>query len=368
MTEPTLDTSDGRYLRKVAQSGGRHFIDFTTLHKTLRKLDLSAHVASSGESFQVPAAKLVPLVRLALGQFSGGVTAAGPDTERLILQRGFASQCINVNTPDDTAQPAEQRFERAWFGGYAFDHFGHFLLEGLSRIAAPELLASGDPVVFFDPMRIGTPRRYMADLFQAVGLDPARVVFCNRVTDVGVLQCCEPAIEVRGRVRPQRYEVFHRAVARRIGPVSTRNGIIYLSRSRLQGRRSIAGETEIEAWLAGTYGAKIVYPEMLSIDEQLQLQSTSALIIGCEGSALHLPILLGTEMNLIALSSADVNLNYFLCDEIFAGTSCYIRASTDEAARPNKPWTLDLERVKQRLSEVIPQLLQTRPRSPSGPT
>ncbi len=315
----SADNSTASTIRvaKATQPGERFFLDYGRFTTTLRKLDLKPHIADGGETFELANATLVPLTRVALGQFSGGVSLTDDAAARLVLTRGFADQSTRANAPENGPHSAQRRLERAWFGGYAFDHFGHFLLEGLSRVASPELLASADPVIFFDPMRIGKPRGYMAGLFNAVGLDPARVAFCNHVTQVGRLLCCEPAIEIRGRVRPRSYEVFHKNAGVRAKASGRKSGIVYLSRSRLQGRRSIEGEAELEQWLAEQFGARIVYPELLSVDEQLSLQANSAVIVGCEGSALHLPILLGTSVNLVLLTTAKVNLNYFLCDEVF---------------------------------------------------
>ena len=79
------------------------------------------------------------------------------------------------------------------------------------------------------------------------------------------------------------------------------NEIVVLSRAsyaagrdQLSLRGSIAGEAALDKWMQ-RQGARIVYPEMLALEEQLHLLHTTKHLVVAEGSALHALELIGRQ-------------------------------------------------------------------------
>ena len=79
------------------------------------------------------------------------------------------------------------------------------------------------------------------------------------------------------------------------------NEVVVLSRSRYAAGRdqpslrgSVAGEAALDAWMQ-RQGARIVYPETLPLEEQLELLHTTQHLIVAEGSAVHALELIGRK-------------------------------------------------------------------------
>ena len=82
---------------------------------------------------------------------------------------------------------------------------------------------------------------------------------------------------------------------------SSVNEVVVLSRCRYAAGRdqpslrgSVAGEAALDAWMQ-RQGARIVYPEILPLEEQLNLLHITQHLIVAEGSALHLLELMGRQ-------------------------------------------------------------------------
>jgi hypothetical protein len=322
---------------------------------------LNAHLrAFAGRVFEGPGlsdiagARLAPVVRYKKGFFTGGVFDGTGFLPHLALYRGHMEKRLAHVSPPPEAPPStetESALSRAWFGGYLFDHYGHFLLEGLSRILDQEIIASPDPIVFFDMMRIQQLRPYMAAIFRHCAIDPARIFLCNAPLRVDLLRVQQPSFEIRGFVRPAPYRN-----AKAPDSIAPRSGVLYLSRSRLSRLRQIEGEEELERALTREFGAEIVYPETLAFADQIEKLGRAAHVIGCEGSAFHSLIFLRRVPQAIVLSNSLPHMDYLLCDELFDGETVYIRA-TNEAAelKDRSHWTIDIPRVLRSVGRLLEQ-------------
>lgn len=292
---------------------------------------------------------LGPLNRVERGWYEGGAFGASGFVTELCLCRGLARR-PHIRPPPAVPM-AVRSIAQAWFGGYAFDHYGHFLLEGLSRVLSPAVRSSTDPIVFLTVMRPPAAKGYMQQIFETIGIDSRRLLFCSEPLQVERLRTQEPALEIGGFIRPAAYEglvPFDEAPPER-------RGIVYLSRSRLKGRRSIRNETALEAILAERWGARIVYPETHPVEEQIALFRSAAMIVACEGSALHTILLAGAVAQTVMLTAPKININYLLCDEACAGDTVYVRALTAAGQLDNGQAELDVD-LDRTLSLLAPLL------------
>ena len=201
------------------------------------------------------------------------------------------------------------------YGGWIFPHYGHFLTETLSRVHALEHYPNSK-VIFdvFDNHESRTFNKPWAQqLLAAVGLKRERILFST-----------ERRIFHR-MIFPSQSLVLHRGVStegqKRIWDRldSLRSDVapfkkIYISRSRLEkNKRPLVNEVDLEKSLA-SYGFEIVYPEKMTVQEQIITLSEAKLLIGPSGTALHNSVFMREGTHIISLTTTDFALiNEALC-------------------------------------------------------
>lgn len=183
--------------------------------------------------------------------------------------------------------PVTQKLSGTYiFGGYLFFHFGHFLLESLSRLYAVRQCRDY-PVIFTSPNdKVAEAHKKM---FQFLRVDN-EIVFLTEPTEVENLvmadagSVIEPPLLAKEQIRA--LGVF-RASGRAVDDRK-----IWLSRSRFKGG-GLENETEVEAELEAM-GWSIIHPQELTYLEQTRLVSTSRQVAGLDGSAFYSALLADT--------------------------------------------------------------------------
>lgn len=186
------------------------------------------------------------------------------------------------------------------YGGYFFGHFGHFLLESLSRTWATKEVGSL-PFVWASG---GPPRTWQTDLLKAAGIEgphlfPEGPVRFRRliVPDAGF------------RIQHE----FHPSLANYLGRVTSpeeRGDKVWLSRTKIsEVHRRTYREGALQQALAEK-GWRIVHPQELSVPEQLDLIAGAGIVAGLEGSAFHLVMLHERLMTPLVLLRRSETANY----------------------------------------------------------
>lgn len=182
--------------------------------------------------------------------------------------------------------PARRLAGRHIYAGVLFQHFGHALVEGLSRAWALRDAAHRDlpPLWLRRGDRLGAPMRGLLDLL-GIGAPPEGVV----TEPVLVAELLVPAqgAEFGGAMHPAQAAALG-AVA--YGPVRAGRRV-WLSRRALPAHLArIEGEDEVEALLTEA-GWEVLAPETLPLPMQLAALAGAARIAGFMGSAFHLLLL-----------------------------------------------------------------------------
>ena len=189
--------------------------------------------------------------------------------------------------------------KRLFWCGPIVDHFGHQLGEFGGRV----LLASLDPrpgqLLFLHP---GGDRSF-EDL---TDWQKSWIRYLNPnkkpVMVSGGGFCARELVVIpqqqRLGCRPSPKHLF---ALGKLGRSASVDKVVVLSRSHYSAgtdinslRGSVAGERAFDEWLH-RQGAQIVYPELLSLEEQLNLLQTTRHLIVAEGSALHTLELIGRQ-------------------------------------------------------------------------
>jgi hypothetical protein len=164
------------------------------------------------------------------------------------------------------------------YGGFFFHHFGHFLLEGLSRLWAledygplPVVWAAGGP-----------PDPWQVEILNLLGLE-APMLFPDRPLRFRRLVIPDPGFVIQGRFHPRHARFLARVEA--APPPGTTGPRVWLSRTgNADSMRRSNGEARLEATLA-EHGWHVVRPEDRSVLEQLRTMAGASVVAGLEGSA-----------------------------------------------------------------------------------
>lgn len=234
---------------------------------------------------------------------SGVLTADGLFVEN---SRSWSDSSSAVN--DEPALPelnTVQEFPGTWmFGGISYGHFGHFLLESLSRMwALDELGDRIDGVLFTPKINNPTPQRAMevhAPLMRALGITvpthstnvPLRVerLYIPR-QGIGMGDLSLGSTKFRERVR--------RHAGKDVAPKGAER--IYISRSKLPPMRGgLIGEPVLEQLLAAE-GYEMFHPQLQSAPDQVAQYKAARDIISVDCSPLHLVAYVGDADQRVAI-------------------------------------------------------------------
>jgi hypothetical protein len=214
-----------------------------------------------------------------------------------------------VPRPQTHGLVANQSIPRAIFGGFAFQHFGHFLLESLSRVWIEQTQEIEDsvPLVWIGGGGASITN-WMSEICRQIGL--------NR--EVMIIDSSTGALAVEELLVPQAscelHEWIHPQQLRRLGTTPWRpsgsESKVWLSRVGLgKSKGGISEEPEVESVLVDL-GWSIVRPEDLSIAAQVELLATASHVAGVEGSALHGLVLVREFGGTIDIIRRNSNANF----------------------------------------------------------
>lgn len=192
-------------------------------------------------------------------------------------------------SPDEPVQPLDGNW---LFGGHFRGHFGHFLVESTARLWALDRLKGQVDGVLYMPYR-ARPRQTRAQIrvfepfFRQLGVE-VPVEVCDGAMRADRLYVPEMGFGWLERYAgsPAYRAMMRERFARDIAPDGPER--LYVSRSKLAAARGgVLAETVIEESLA-RQGYGIFHPEKHPLEEQIARYKAARLIVGLDGSALHL--------------------------------------------------------------------------------
>lgn len=226
----------------------------------------------------------------------GGVYTSAGDLVQSALRPtyGLAWKNADPATLRSDVQVADAvSVESAVYAGRFYAHFGHFLLESVPSLyqAAPhaETIACHPNPATWQPVWITA--RFRGFLLEALGIAAERIHLIQQPTHFAKL--IVPPLEagpvtravgpnyIAASAKIREYALAH-------GPAHDAQRI-YLSRRMFTGGsyRALENEAALEEMLA-RHGFSIVIPEQLPIEEQIRTIASAELVVGVDGSALHL--------------------------------------------------------------------------------
>jgi capsular polysaccharide biosynthesis protein len=203
-------------------------------------------------------------------------------------RRGPASDRIVVpHDPTVIADPVV-------FGGLLPKaHFGHVLLEMFTRLWAHDAGYAGADVPIVHFTHYQRPLEPFERRLLDAAFDPPRPsrLAIDRPLILREVIIPSQAIILGQPMRPEVLPLYDRIRANLAGPSRPDPTPVYLSRSRLSGgRRLTLGESALENRLRRR-GVRVIHPQELALEDQVQIVGSATTVIGLAGSALHLTVL-----------------------------------------------------------------------------
>ena len=222
-------------------------------------------------------ATVVPLSREGPGDvLRGGVISKTGKVERSsLLYRNFSQIVFPPEAPPAaTATIGDQ----AIYGGFIFNHFGHFILESLARLWVCQTLLD-EQIVFTSSEAL---TNWQLEIFDILGLlDRIRILreptVCRKLTIPNV------GYRIQDYMHPDHAEFLGCSAPKEEKEITRP---LWLSRAALPAQDRIEGEKELESVLLKS-GWNVVHPEALPVSRQLALIESASIVAGVEGSALH---------------------------------------------------------------------------------
>lgn len=226
-----------------------------------------------------------------------------------------------------------------FLGPYDMTHYGHWLTEGVARLWFLQNETNSDyPILtgttrpqsmsrrIYDVLRRQTP--YWVKGLAALEVDSQRFRFCPKPVRVSKMIVPSCSIYLRNGIHPA-----HLTVTRALGkglckkPVAPSSSVpVYLSRAKLKDQISMyKGQEEVDDFCRDQ-GFRVIFPETLSLEEQIAIFNQHDTFIGFFGSAFHTLMLRWREtsaMN-IFLGPENPNPTYFYIDQLMGNTTHHI--------------------------------------------
>lgn len=230
----------------------------------------------------LPLTKLTPPLLPDFGSFDGGIYYQ----DGKICQEGLHAKTHYRNIPKNIDLDNFEKINGCHlFGGMLQEHFGHFLTESIGRLWAKKYIAKKtDSIIYYHrvPNR-GIPN-FVPEFFKLLEIECRIEIVRNPVVVEEIL--VPQQVEKNGMV------YGHPVMKELLLPLRLINDgggkKIYVSRARLNlNDGGFFCEDLIEKYLIDD-GYRVIYPEKMTIQQQLAAYNSAEKIIFAEGSALHL--------------------------------------------------------------------------------
>ncbi|MGO2110708.1 MAG: glycosyltransferase family 61 protein [Pseudoclavibacter sp.] len=182
----------------------------------------------------------------------------------------------------ETVKPKniQNRLHGRWlYGGIWFEHFGHFMLETLTRLPIRDLQLEG---IVFHAHRQGEVHDFHRDLMRRLGIT-VPVITVKAGFLIEDLVSSVQQVVLGESASPHAASVWQ-AVA---DPPRRPRRRLFYSRSALEtAKRDASNDAMLDEEMAAR-GYDVVHPEALSMNDQLHLLAETDVLVGASGSALH---------------------------------------------------------------------------------
>ncbi len=277
-----------------------------------------------------------------LEELSGGAfDAAGRFIDAIAQPRSDGHNAFHLGQTATLPAQAGARIPKAVFGGIAFDHFGHFLLEATTRLWCLEQYKTL-PWLFLTEGRTAL-KTYQNEFLKLLGLSAEQIIPIAEWHLIDELIIPEPSFVYHHHATHAYRDIFRQAKL----PEQHRSGRkVFISRTNTNLALTV-GERELESILAGN-GWDIVCPETLPPAQQAALFRDDNILLGLQGSAMHLGLFAPDNRRVVHLCRGLGYRGYYLLDDLMGANATYLNAMRShplESKPIRGPFLLDLDKT-----------------------
>ncbi|MDO6617641.1 DUF563 domain-containing protein [Shewanella sp. 6_MG-2023] len=208
--------------------------------------------------------------------------------------------------------------------GFYTEHYGHFLLETLSRLWATKE-ADYDGFIFNEfviPRKTSGTSSLANACFSAFGIDLDKIHIVTEDTYFEYLFVPNSQFYIVNKAHPSYIDTYQSIFTSHVSSQKEPHQRIYLSRSAVQKRkRKVLNEAQIEKAFI-EHGFIIIHPQELSFTKQLEIFSQAKIMAGLEGSGLHNCVFMPENGEVINLcgprSPRRIKCNQVICNGLNA--------------------------------------------------
>ncbi len=211
------------------------------------------------------------------------------------------------------------RYESVYYLGWLIPHYGHFLMESLSRLWAVER-AKKNTYYLFNVYNGGEKflrnTTWAKQMLESFGISEEQIIFSTETFIADNLIVPSQALILHSGVAVDAQRHTWSKIRRKYASVNRDHGHkrIYLSRRLFKKqKRVLTNEKEVEQ-LFESFGFKVIFPEQLSFTEQVELFAEADIVAGPSGSALHNSAFMNPNSQLLSLTTS----SFCLVNEMLA--------------------------------------------------
>jgi Glycosyltransferase 61 len=237
---------------------------------------------------------------------------------------------------DPSAYAFEDFEDKTLFAGILGTHYGHFITDHVARLWPIDQFDDSLPLLFIPQNDSVFSKSYIAKLFAMGGINSNRFLKTSRPLRLKRAMVPEPSIQYNKRIHSC-HDWFHRRVTANmeIPDWPTSSARVYLTRTKLGASKwKIAGEEALEHQLS-SFGFQVIAPEALSLEKQVQIFNSRAMVLGSIGSSFHSALFAAEQpgKRIGILAHAKVNGRFLLIDSIKRNYVTYFNALTTNSIR-----------------------------------
>lgn len=186
--------------------------------------------------------------------------------------------------------------------GPAYQMYGHWLVDFLPRLFC--LVKAGYSLPSLRYLLPADIAIFAKQWLEALGISERQIIFYDKITQQCAISRAIIPTNLRGHslsnpLLGEAFRYFKSVIQKTVSPLADRK--IFISRRRWGNMtRQLINTTEIEEFFAEN-GFEIIYPEDLSIRDQVEMFSASGVIAGEYGTGLHGSVFAPASAKIIAL-------------------------------------------------------------------
>ncbi|MCP1659292.1 glycosyltransferase family 61 protein [Neisseria perflava] len=215
------------------------------------------------------------------------------------------------------------------FGGIAFSQFGHFLIETLSRMWWVAQNKVFDKKIVFLKNKLFDHSHFIAFLVM-MGIPQENIIFLEKTTRFRKIYVPDQAVCFHSFFN-QEYAYPYNLIRENVKPASDKK--IYLSRTQFSRGNTDKKDCINEEYFENFYrelGYRIIYPEQLSLQEQVSIISGAEEIVCTVGTLSHMALFANEQTRLVILlrSRSSLTIPQLMINEVkklnavFVDVSC----------------------------------------------